>query len=211
MFPERPATKEDPWHNKLQPLWLRVLHTEWANPGFTRKGEHFGPVDQLTWKNLTEYAKTTPELELFRAVNGYFNQWRSKKDEDTWDTPEYWAAPEEFILHRGGDCEDYAIAKYFALRFFGINADRLRIVVVKRKNEDNTFAEQLHAVLAVSANGTWFILDNNARPKNNIFPHTQYKGRFIPLYSLNERSAWMHESQDATNKTPQKRASQKNR
>ena len=192
--PERPATNADPWHNKLQPLWNRVLEAERTSPGFTRDGEHFGPVDRITWKNLVIYSKTIPELELFRSVNGYFNQWRPQNDEDTWNSPEYWSSPREFLQHRGGDCEDYAIAKYFALRFFGIKPERLRIVVVGHKNEKNVFASQLHAVLTVYANNTWFVLDNNARPKNNIFPHTQYKGRFVPLYSMNETGAWFHES-----------------
>ena len=191
--PERPATSSDPWHNKIDPLWQRVLTAETTSPGFTREGENFGPIDKGTWRNLVVYVKNKQEMELFQAVNGYFNQWRPKNDKDTWNTPEYWASPKEFIRQRGGDCEDYAISKYFALRFFGITADRLRIVVIRHKDENNAFAPQLHAVLAVYASKNWFILDNNARPKNNIFPHTQYKGRFIPLYSINEDKAWIHE------------------
>ena len=193
--PERPAIDTDPWHNKLEPLWNRVLEAERTSPGFTRDGEHFGPVDRITWKNLVTYSKTIPELELFRSVNGYFNQWRPKNDEDTWNSPEYWSSPKEFLQHRGGDCEDYAIAKYFGLRSLGLDADRMRVVIVRRKDERGIYARELHAILAVRANGTWFILDNNARPRNNIFPHTQYQGRFDPLYSMNENDAWVHGTQ----------------
>ena len=195
--PERPATAADPWHHKIQPLWQRVLEAERETPGFSAKGGAFGPVDAPTWKNLVSYAKQCGDTEIFRSVNGYFNQWRPKNDEDTWNTPEYWASPREFIRQRGGDCEDYAIAKYFALRFLGITADRLRIVVIRPKDERGAYGTQLHAILAVKANNTWFILDNNARPKNNIFPHTQYQGRFDPLYSINEDGAWVHGSQAA--------------
>ena len=190
--PERPATEADPWHRRIQPLWQRVLEAEREKPGFSANAAGFGPVDAPTWKNLVRYAKQSDAMERLRAVNGYFNQWRPKNDEDTWNTPEYWAAPGEFIAQRGGDCEDYAIAKYFALRFLGVAADRLRIVVVQRKDEHGAYAAQLHAVLAARANGGWFVLDNNARPKNNIFPHTQYRGRFEPLYSVNENGAWTH-------------------
>ena len=199
--PERPATLSDPWHAHIQPLWQRVLQAERTAPGFTAKAENFGPVDAGTWKNLVIYAKEVPEMEMFRTVNGYFNQWRPKNDADTWDTPEYWASPKEFIAKRGGDCEDYAIAKYFALRFLGVRADRLRIVVVRARDERGVPAANLHAVLAAKIGGNWFILDNNARPKDNIFPQAQYKGRFEPLYSLNENSAWVHGEQTGTPET----------
>lgn len=190
--PERPAVPADPWHNHIQPLWQRVLQAERENPGFTAGTGNFGPIDAPTWKNLVAYAKQAEDTEKFRMVNGYFNQWRPKNDADTWNTPEYWASPREFIAQRGGDCEDYAIAKYFALRFLGIPADRLRIVVIRSLDERGAACQNLHAVLAARSGATWFILDNNARPKNNIFPHTQYKGRFVPIYSVNEDGAWMH-------------------
>lgn len=190
--PERAATVVDPWHRKLDPLWQRVLQAQTADPGFTPGGENFGPVDRPTWKNMVAQAKQSPEQDVLRMVNGYFNQWRPQSDQDAWDTPEYWASPKEFIQKRGGDCEDYAIAKYFALRFLGVPADRMRIVAVKRFDEAGTQAAEMHAVLAVFTGKTWFILDNNARPKNNIFPHTQYKGRFDPVYSMNEGGAWVH-------------------
>lgn len=193
--PERPALNSDSWHCKVSPLWRRVLDAEKFSPGFTPRGDNFGPVDASAWRNMVTQAKQCPELETLRMVNGYFNQWRPKNDEDTWNTPEYWASPKEFIRQRGGDCEDYAIAKYFALRYLGIKADRMRIVVVRSKDENGRYAPQMHAVLAVRANSIWFILDNNARPKNNIFPHTQYGGRFDPLYSMNEDGAWVHGSQ----------------
>lgn len=190
--PERPAAATDPWHRKVAPLWQRVVRSQAAEPGFTAGGENFGPVDRPTWKNMEAQARHSEELELLRMVNGYFNQWRPQSDRNSWDSPEYWASPKEFIRKRGGDCEDYAIAKYFALRFFGLPADRMRIVVVRRMDERGVAAPEMHAVLAVRTATTWFVLDNNARPKDNIFPHTQYKGRFAPLYSMNERSAWVH-------------------
>jgi predicted transglutaminase-like cysteine proteinase len=189
---ERAATVADPWHEKFNPLWRRVLLAQAANPGFTPGGENFGPVDRPTWKNMIAQARRSPEQEVLRMVNGYFNQWRPQNDQVAWGSPEYWTSPMEFIRKRGGDCEDYAIAKYFALRFLGLPAERMRIVAVRRLDETGKPAPEMHAVLAVHTGATWFILDNNARPKNNIFPHTQYKGRFDPVYSVNEGGAWVH-------------------
>lgn len=189
---ERSATEADAWYRKINPLWQRVLQAEKESPGFTADGRHMTPGDALTWRNLLKAADSMPRMELIRLVNGYFNQWRPKADDVTWGQDEHWATLREFFAQRGGDCEDYAIAKYFALRYLNFNGDAMRIVVVRMQDEKGKFREQLHAVLAIYAKGTWFILDNNARPKDNIFPHTMYKGKMLPIFSINEKGAWLH-------------------
>jgi predicted transglutaminase-like cysteine proteinase len=54
-----------------------------------------------------------------------------------------------------GDCEDYAIAKYVALREAGFAAGDLKILLVR----DRTVRMD-HAVLAARLEARWFILDN---------------------------------------------------
>ena len=44
------------------------------------------------------------------------------------DTADQWATPAELAARGAGDCEDFAIAKYFALVRAGVPAARLRIV-----------------------------------------------------------------------------------
>lgn len=188
----RPARDTDAWHARIRPMWQRVVDAEKTEPAITTGGEHFRLADRVAWKNLAARAAQSSETTILRMVNGYFNQWLPQTDAMAWETPEYWASPREFISRRGGDCEDYAIAKYFALRLFGIPAERMRIVTVRHVTEKGAPLPGLHAVLAVFTNDVWFILDNNARPKDNIFPDTQYKGRFVPLYSVNETGAWLH-------------------
>jgi len=56
----------------------------------------------------------------------------------------------------GGDCEDYAIAKYVALRLAGIAPEDLRIVVMH-----DTIHGEDHAVAAARLDGRWLTLDNN--------------------------------------------------
>lgn len=195
-LPEQPAPLSHPIRNLFDPMWQRVVDAEKESPSFTAQGEHFNRVDANAWRNLAQQAKSKTEIETLQMVNGYFNQWLPKNDAVVWSTPEYWDTPREFMQHRGGDCEDYAIAKYYALRYLGIEARRLRIVIVRTRENSGRARVILHAVLAVyqpdgKGNG-WFILDNNARPRDNIFPHTQYKGRFEPIYSMNEDGAWLH-------------------
>ena len=65
-----------------------------------------------------------------------------------------WASPLT-TLTRGGDCEDYAIAKFVALRQAGISPDDLRIVIMR-----DTVRGEDHAVAAARLDGHWLTLDN---------------------------------------------------
>jgi predicted transglutaminase-like cysteine proteinase len=72
-----------------------------------------------------------------------------------WGVLDHWSAPlETFTTHRG-DCEDYAIAKYVALRAAGGAPEDVKLVVVR-----NIGTSEYHAVVAVRLDGTWQILDN---------------------------------------------------
>jgi predicted transglutaminase-like cysteine proteinase len=72
-----------------------------------------------------------------------------------WGVADRWSAPLETLAARRGDCEDYAIAKYVALRAAGVPQQDIRLVVVR-----NNAAREHHAVVAVRLNGDWIILDN---------------------------------------------------
>ncbi|MDR2893333.1 MAG: transglutaminase-like cysteine peptidase [Deltaproteobacteria bacterium] len=189
---EQAAPADNPYRLAFDKLWLPVLQKERAAPSFSHNGKSFGRIDATSWRNLIKYSQNHTESELLQMVNGFFNQWPAQNDAKSWDTNEHWATPGEFLHLRRGDCEDYAITKYFALRFLGMEASRLRIVIVRQKGEDGKFLRQLHAVLAVQRGPNWFILDNNAVPRDNVFPQTMYRGRFVPLYSINEEGAWIY-------------------
>jgi predicted transglutaminase-like cysteine proteinase len=66
-----------------------------------------------------------------------------------------WTAPLATFATAKGDCEDYAIAKYVALRDAGFPIDDLRVVLVRDR-----IRRQDHAVLAARLDGRWLILDN---------------------------------------------------
>lgn len=66
-----------------------------------------------------------------------------------------WSTPLETLARGTGDCEDYAIAKFLALRFAGVASDDIRIVVV----HDAAYRED-HAVAAARLDGRWLTLDN---------------------------------------------------
>jgi predicted transglutaminase-like cysteine proteinase len=95
---------------------------------------------------------------------------------------DYWATPKEFLM-LSGDCEDYSIAKYFALKQLGLDISKMRIVVVKDRIRNVG-----HAVLAVYMDNTAYILDNLS---NLVLPHNKYS-HYIPQYSVNEIYRWAH-------------------
>ena len=66
-----------------------------------------------------------------------------------------WTSPLATLGRGAGDCEDYAIAKFVALRRAGIAADDLRIVIMR-----DTIRGEDHAVAAARLDGHWLTLDN---------------------------------------------------
>jgi len=66
-----------------------------------------------------------------------------------------WATPLMTFASGAGDCEDYAIAKYVALRQIGMAENDLRLVIVHDRQ-----IHQDHAVVAARMDGQWLILDS---------------------------------------------------
>ena len=87
-------------------------------------------------------------------VNRAVNRAPYREDAPNWGVLDHWAAPRE-LLARGGDCEDYAIAKYLALRGLGFPAGDLRLLILYDEQR-----RRAHAVLAVSRDGRELVLDN---------------------------------------------------
>ena len=69
--------------------------------------------------------------------------------------PDRWSAPLQTLGTGRGDCEDYAIAKYVALREAGVAEDDLRLVIVR----DLSLGAD-HAVTVTRLGGQWIVLDN---------------------------------------------------
>ena len=95
---------------------------------------------------------------------------------------DYWATPSE-LFARGGDCEDYAIAKFFALRSLGFDNKNLRLVVLQDLEKGIA-----HAVLIVHFGHQDLILDNQL---TSTVPADQIR-HYKPIYSINENHWWLH-------------------
>lgn len=90
-------------------------------------------------------------LSLAEKVNAAINrQTREVSDESQYSRKEYWALPTD----RGGDCEDFALAKKQALIGNGIAPERLLIATVLDRRSNP------HAVLVLRTDGGDYVLDN---------------------------------------------------
>ncbi len=128
---------------------------------------------------------SSPVLEKAKVVNMFFNQWRYRQDPEVYRVPDYWATPMEFAKN-SGDCEDYAIVKYYALKELGVDPASMRLVIVME-----TLRNIPHAVLAVYANGDAYLLDNLDGQSTRLPSHSQ-RPNYVPHQSMNEQFRWTH-------------------
>jgi len=90
--------------------------------------------------------------EINRAINLAI---RLSSDLALYGAEDVWSPPLATLAIGAGDCEDYAIAKFVALREVGISPDDLRIVIMR-----DTLHGEDHAVAAARLDGHWLTLDN---------------------------------------------------
>lgn len=86
----------------------------------------------VSWEDLMQQGGPSTDREKLERVNRFFNSSiRFVSDVELWGVQDYWATPIELLSRGAGDCEDFAIAKYFTLRAMGIPDEKLRITYVK--------------------------------------------------------------------------------
>jgi len=116
------------------------------------------------------------------AINEYVNQFRYIEDKNNFGKTDYWATPTEFFV-KGGDCEDFAIAKYAMLKALGIPEDKMRLAIVQDK-----IKKIPHAVLIVYTDNGPMLLDNQLKTTRQVASVDRYK----PIYSINATGWWRH-------------------
>ena len=113
------------------------------------EGRYVTQAKTKAWTKLVAKARQTAGDDLLQGVNAMANKVKYVND-----PKDRWQAPVDFFRH-GGDCEDYAIAKYLLLRALGEQADDMRIVML-----GPTAKAVAHAVLVVATADGPVVLDN---------------------------------------------------
>ena len=172
-------------------MLLGGLHADWDFAQISQRAQKLygalgaGKERIDAWQNLLATQQQGSELERLQVVNRFFNQQlRYTEDIDLWHEVDYWATPIQSLLKGAGDCEDYAIAKYFSLRRMGIASDKLRITYVKALRQNRA-----HMVLTYYANpqAQPLVLDSLM---DAIKPASQ-RTDLLPVYSFNGEGLWL--------------------
>ena len=138
---------------------------------------------------LLEAASDLDDAGKLLAVNEFFNRRiRFREDTAVWGQADYWASPLELLARGEGDCEDFAIAKYFSLRALGVPGSRLRLVYMRARTAGPPARVRPHMVLAYFATpgAEPSILDNLAP---DVLPAARRED-LTPVFSFNGDGLW---------------------
>ena len=112
------------------------------------------------FEEIVKEAERLEGLAKISFVNAVINALIDyEPDRSQWGVADQWTAP--FLNKKGafetghGDCEDYALAKYVALRQAGVRSEDVRVALV----HDNAVRVD-HAILVVRYDKRWLVLDN---------------------------------------------------
>ena len=166
-----------------------------TDPQIGKLAQQFGPTAKTRLsdgRSLVTTAKNKAlqqEREKLELVNDFMNRTPFVADVQHWGKEDYWATPVEFLSTNGGDCEDFSIAKYFALRSLGVPDEKLRITYVK----EIVVYNEAHMVLAYfpAPDAEPLVLDNI----NKTIRPASTRTDLVPVYSFNGSGLWLAKDQ----------------
>jgi predicted transglutaminase-like cysteine proteinase len=121
--------------------------------------------------------------EINRAVNLAI---RAMSDMAQHGQLDVWSSPLDTFASGAGDCEDYAIAKFAALRMAGVASEDVRIVVLR----DVLHGED-HAVVLARLDGHWLTLDTRRMAMIEDIDVRNHR----PLFAIDDAGVMRYEEQ----------------
>jgi predicted transglutaminase-like cysteine proteinase len=152
----------------------------------------YGPTATANAKALQQVMAAVAgqdDTAKIKAVNDFYNQRLAyMEDIDNWGQVDYWASPLESLGKGAGDCEDYAIGKYFTLTSLGVPHAKLRMVYVRASIAGAPNGFVAHMVLAYypAPEAEPLVLDN-------LQPGIRLAGErpdLSPVFSFNAEGLW---------------------
>lgn len=187
----------------LVATWLGIAAPNYNKMMQLAQSRYGGKAEQMIkdWQQMMQAAESMDEMGKVKRVNEFFNR-KIQYGEDivVWGENDYWATPLEFMGRGIGDCEDFAISKYFSLRTLGVDNDKLRITYVKaRIGGPRSDVTQAHMILSYyeDPTGEPLILDSlitEVRPASR-------RADLNPVFSFNSEGLWAGEKKDANSST----------
>jgi predicted transglutaminase-like cysteine proteinase len=138
---------------------------------------------------LLQEVSPLDELARLERINEFYNRHVLFSDDGVvWGTHDHWASPLETLARGAGDCEDYAIGKYFTLLAAGVPGVRLRLVYVRALIGGPGGLLTPHMVLAYHATpgAEPLILDNLISEVRTASRRPDLQ----PVFSFNAEGLW---------------------
>ncbi len=168
------------------PKWTRVLERHASEAaGAARPCTSVGFFRCIGGKDWTRFLASLEGKDKrvqIEEVSRYVNRAPYLSDQENYGSRDYWATPME-LFARGGDCEDYVIAKFLGLRSLGFSNRDMRLVVLQDLDLGRP-----HAVLVVRVDNQVLVLDNQI---SRVVPEDRFD-HYRPFYSVNEEHWWLH-------------------
>lgn len=139
-------------------------------------------AQQQFWSGLIAELQGLDPLAQLDLAQRFFAAYPYRSDWQRFGKADHWASLADF-MQAGGDCEDFALARYRALVAAGFPASRLRVVLVL----DGASGDD-HAVLAARIGSTTYILDNRFDEPRPTADMPDYRVR----YSINHKGVYRH-------------------
>jgi predicted transglutaminase-like cysteine proteinase len=174
-----------------------------------KSAQKYGPTGVANAKALQQMMAALAakdDATRIKAVNDFYNQRLAyMEDIDNWGLIDYWASPLESLGKGAGDCEDYAIGKYFTLTTMGMPHAKLRMVYVRTSIAGAPNGFVAHMVLAYypTPDAEPLVLDNlkpEIRPANE-------RPDLAPVFSFNAEGLWQGVGSIRANGDPMTRLS----
>jgi len=157
-----------------------------------KSAQKYGPAGVANAKALQQVMQSLGgkgDDAKLHAVNDFYNQRLAyMEDIDNWGQVDYWASPLESLGKGAGDCEDYAIGKYFTLTSLGMPHAKLRMVYVRASIAGAPNGFVAHMVLAYYATpeAEPLVLDN-LQP---VIRPAGERPDLTPVFSFNAEGLW---------------------
>jgi len=131
-----------------------------------------------------------------REVNFYLNGLLPQYDAITNNKEDVWATPKEFLTIGCGDCEDYAIIKYYSLLRLGFDEKKLYLTIVQDK-----YTSGYHMVLSYfqTPKNSPLVLDNLSF---RILPLSK-RVDLKPLFFINSKGVYKLKKGTLTKTAPE--------
>lgn len=140
------------------------------NPIYHSQNQRFGSI----YADIYEVNKRTNKFRYFPDKFG-----------------DVWKVPEQFKRDGGGDCEDFAIAKYHQLARHPEVSDCAILVCEDRKSHE------FHAVCVIEAHNKRYVLDNK---HDALLSFESFICLYRPIYSADYSGVLVHTGETLTMK-----------